>query len=85
MNFPNSFQLCDEVDRIHTSSVNFCRRMREGFTSIVPKVVELVKGKTQLAKMYSEARAEMLAEDQPGITVFGMGVANTGNQKHDYS
>ncbi|KAI4819565.1 hypothetical protein KUCAC02_004807 [Chaenocephalus aceratus] len=33
--------LCDEVDRIQPSAVNLCRRWKEGFTGIVPKVVKL--------------------------------------------
>ncbi|XP_051253923.1 sterile alpha motif domain-containing protein 3-like isoform X2 [Dicentrarchus labrax] len=55
--------LYDEVDRIHPSSVNLCRRLKEGFTSVVPKVLKLAQGKTPLAKIYVEAREEMLVED----------------------
>lgn len=57
--------LWEEVDRIHPSAVNLCRRWKEGFTPIVPKVIKLVEGKSTLAKMYSEAREELLAEDLP--------------------
>ncbi|KAF1387365.1 hypothetical protein PFLUV_G00104680 [Perca fluviatilis] len=59
--------LCDEVDRIHPSTVNLYRRWKEGFTGIVPKVVKLVQGKSPLAKMYTEAREEMLTEDLPDV------------------
>ncbi|KAJ4942412.1 hypothetical protein JOQ06_012278 [Pogonophryne albipinna] len=59
--------LCDEVDRIQPSAVNLCRRWKEGFTGIVPKVVKLAHGKSPLAKMYSEAREEMLAENLPVV------------------
>ena len=64
------FQLCDEVDRIHPYTVNVYRRWKEGFTGIVPKVVKLVQGKSPLAKMYTEAREEMLTEDLPGSLQF---------------
>ncbi|XP_053572541.1 sterile alpha motif domain-containing protein 3 isoform X2 [Bombina bombina] len=57
--------LCDEVDRIHSSTVNLGQRFKEGFTSIVPKVLELVQRNIPLAKIYKEAREEMLAEDLP--------------------
>ncbi|KAJ4934753.1 hypothetical protein JOQ06_007535 [Pogonophryne albipinna] len=59
--------LCNEVDRIQPSAVNLCRRWKEGFTGIVPKVVKLAHGKSPLAKIYSEAREEMLAEDLPDV------------------
>ncbi|KAL0970722.1 hypothetical protein UPYG_G00246370 [Umbra pygmaea] len=59
--------LCDEVDRIHPSAVKLYRRWKEGFTGIVPKVVKLVQGKSPLAKMYADAREEMLTEDLPDI------------------
>ncbi len=53
--------------------MNLCRRWKEGFTHIVPKVIKLVEGKSTLAKMYSEAREELLAEDLPGILLFYFG------------
>ncbi|XP_053337594.1 uncharacterized protein LOC128509780 [Clarias gariepinus] len=56
--------LCDEVDRMHSSPVSLSQRFKEGFTSIVPKVVELQRN-APLAKIYKEAREEMLAEDLP--------------------
>ncbi|KAI4829437.1 hypothetical protein KUCAC02_023478 [Chaenocephalus aceratus] len=59
--------LCDEVDRIQPSAVNVCRRWKEGFTGIVPKVVKLAHGKSSLATIYYEAREEMLAEDLPDV------------------
>ncbi|RXN31437.1 sterile alpha motif domain-containing 3-like isoform X2 [Labeo rohita] len=58
------FKLCDEVDRMHSSAVSLSQRFKEGFTSIVPKVLELQRN-TPLAKIYKEAREEMLAEDLP--------------------
>ncbi|RXN24635.1 sterile alpha motif domain-containing 3-like isoform X2 [Labeo rohita] len=56
--------LCDEVDRMHSSAVSLSQRFKEGFTSIVPKVLELQRN-APLAKIYKEAREEMLAEDLP--------------------
>ncbi|XP_050967855.1 uncharacterized protein LOC127166536 [Labeo rohita] len=56
--------LCDEVDRMHSSAVSLSQRFKEVFTSIVPKVLELQRN-TPLAKIYKEAREEMLAEDLP--------------------
>ncbi|RXN32351.1 sterile alpha motif domain-containing 3-like isoform X2 [Labeo rohita] len=57
-------ELCDEVDRMHSSAVSLSQRFKEGFTSIVPKVLELQRN-APLAKIYKEAREEMLAEDLP--------------------
>ncbi|XP_055073995.2 sterile alpha motif domain-containing protein 3-like [Misgurnus anguillicaudatus] len=57
--------LCDEVDRMHSSTVSLSQRFREGFTSLVPKVLQLVQKNAPLAKIYKEARDEMLAEDLP--------------------
>uniref|UniRef100_A0A9J8B605 Sterile alpha motif domain-containing protein 3-like n=1 Tax=Cyprinus carpio carpio TaxID=630221 RepID=A0A9J8B605_CYPCA len=57
--------LCDEVDRMHSSTVSLRQRFKDGFTSIVPKVLELVQRNAPLAKIYKEAREEMLAEDLP--------------------
>nr|XP_033490759.1 sterile alpha motif domain-containing protein 3-like isoform X2 [Epinephelus lanceolatus] len=62
--------LWEEVNRLHPSSVELCRRWREGFTGIVPKVMKLVGERSPLAKMYSEAREELLAEELPGILLF---------------
>ncbi|KAJ7987111.1 hypothetical protein DPEC_G00335370 [Dallia pectoralis] len=41
------------------------RRFKDGFTTIVPKVLQLVQRNAPLAKIYKEAREEMLAEDLP--------------------
>lgn len=68
--FISTFQLCDEVDRMHPDAVNLCRRFTEGFATIVPKVVKLAQGKSPLAKIYTEVREEMLAEDLQGIILF---------------
>ncbi|XP_056602840.1 uncharacterized protein LOC130419862 [Triplophysa dalaica] len=57
--------LCDEVDRMHLSTVSLSQRFKDGFTSIVPKVLQLVQRNAPLAKIYKEAREEMLAEDLP--------------------
>lgn len=57
--------LWEEVDRLHPSSVELCRRWREGFTGIVPNVMKLVGERSPLAKMYREAREELLAEELP--------------------
>ncbi|XP_028258477.1 uncharacterized protein LOC114433895 isoform X4 [Parambassis ranga] len=59
--------LWEEVDRIHPSAVNLCHRLKEGFTCIVPKVIKLVEGKSTLAKIYSELREELLAEQLPEV------------------
>lgn len=40
----------------------------------MPKVIQLVEGESTLAKLYSEAREELLAEDLPGILLFYFGV-----------
>ncbi len=64
-----NFQLCDEVDRMHSSTVSLSQRFKDGFTSIVPKVLELVQRNAPLAKFYKEVREEMLAEDLPGIDI----------------
>ncbi|KAI2657618.1 Oligopeptide transport ATP-binding protein OppD [Labeo rohita] len=45
-------------------AVSLSQRFKDGFTSIVPKVLELQRN-TPLAKIYKEAREEMLAEDLP--------------------
>ncbi|XP_028258484.1 uncharacterized protein LOC114433899 [Parambassis ranga] len=60
-------ELWEEVDRIHPSAVNLCHRLKEGFTCIVPKVIKLVEGKSTLAKIYSELREELLAEQLPEV------------------
>ncbi|MGL5800438.1 MAG: hypothetical protein ACRCYN_10315 [Plesiomonas sp.] len=52
---------------MHLSTVSLSQRFREGFTIIVPKVLELVQRNAPLAKIYKEAREEMLAEDLPDI------------------
>ncbi|XP_051972530.1 sterile alpha motif domain-containing protein 3-like isoform X1 [Xyrauchen texanus] len=57
--------LCDEIDQMHSSTVSLSQRFKDGFTSIVPKVLELVQRNAPLAKIYKEAREEMLAEDLP--------------------
>ncbi|KAJ7996544.1 hypothetical protein DPEC_G00238140 [Dallia pectoralis] len=57
--------LCDEVDQMHSSTVSLSRRFKDGFTTIVPKVLQLVQRNAPLAKIYKEAREEMLAEDLP--------------------
>ncbi|KAI9547187.1 hypothetical protein NQZ68_020008 [Dissostichus eleginoides] len=49
-NVEHALKLCDEVDRIQPSAVNLCRRWKEGFTGIVPKVVKLAHGKSPLAQ-----------------------------------
>ena len=45
----------------------------------MPKVIKLVKGKFTLAKMYSEAREEMLAEDLPCLLLFYFGTHKHNN------
>ncbi|XP_077104204.1 uncharacterized protein LOC143757128 [Siphateles boraxobius] len=57
--------LCDEVDRMHSSTVSLSQRFKNRFTIIVPKGLELVQRNAPLAKIYKEAREEMLAEDLP--------------------
>ncbi|RXN04178.1 Transposon Ty3-I Gag-Pol poly [Labeo rohita] len=64
-------ELCDEVDRMHSSAVSLRQRFKEGFTSIVPKVLELQRN-TPLAKIYKEAREEILAEDLPASANVGI-------------
>ncbi len=64
-----NFQLCDEVDRLHSSTVSLSQRFKDGFISIVPKVLELVQRNASLSKVYKEAREEMLAEYLPGIDI----------------
>jgi len=58
-------QFFDEVDRMYSTS-SFCHRFREGFASVLPNVLKLAKIKTPLAKEYTEARQDALAEDIPG-------------------
>ncbi len=54
---------------MHSATVSLSQRFKDGFTSIVPKVLELVQRNAPLAKVYKEAREEMLAEDLPGIDI----------------
>ncbi|XP_030292943.1 sterile alpha motif domain-containing protein 3 isoform X2 [Sparus aurata] len=57
----------DEVDRIHPSTHGFCHRFREGFATVLPNVLKLAEGKSLLAKQYTDARQDALADDLPGI------------------
>ncbi|KAI7814748.1 hypothetical protein IRJ41_024005 [Triplophysa rosa] len=59
--------LFDEVDRIHPSTSSFCHRFRECFTTVLPNVLNLAKGKSHLTQYYTDARQEAMAEDLPGI------------------
>lgn len=59
-------QFFDEVDRIHPSTSSFCHRFKEGFARILPDVLKLAEGKSPLAKQYTDARRDALAEDLPG-------------------
>lgn len=64
---PLPFQLCIEVDRMRPTDVNLCQLWRQNVTKIVPKVIELVQGKTPPAKVHSAAREEILMEEIQGI------------------
>ncbi|KAL7374088.1 hypothetical protein ABVT39_021647 [Epinephelus coioides] len=57
----------DEVDRIHPSTSSFCHRFKEGFAGVLPNVLKLAEGKSPLAKQYTDARRDALAEDLPEI------------------
>lgn len=59
-------QVFDEVDRIHPSTHSFCHRFRESFATVLPNVLKLAEGKSLLAKQYTDARQDALAEDLPG-------------------
>lgn len=56
-------QFFDEVDQNHPSISSFCRRFREGFASVLPNVLNLAEGKSPVAKQYTDARQDVLAED----------------------
>ncbi|XP_040893379.1 uncharacterized protein LOC121181521 isoform X3 [Toxotes jaculatrix] len=57
----------DEVDRIHPSTNGFYHRFKEGFASVLPNVLKIAQGRSSLAKQYTDARQDSLAEDLPGI------------------
>ncbi len=54
---------------VNSSTVSLSQRFKDGFISIVPKVLELVQRNAPLSKVYKEAREEMLAEYLPGIDI----------------
>lgn len=59
--------LCDEFQRIHPAAGDVTKRFHEGFSHIVPKVLQLTQGKSPIFQQYLQAREEALAEDLPDI------------------
>lgn len=47
-------------------NTHFCRCFREGFATVLQNVLKLAEGKSPLAKQYTDAKQDAVAEDLPG-------------------
>ncbi|KAJ8397466.1 hypothetical protein AAFF_G00437420 [Aldrovandia affinis] len=57
--------LCQEMDRIHPGNV--CRRFQDGFQNLVPNLLRLAQGKSNLFKTYIKAREDAPMDDLPDL------------------
>lgn len=62
----NFYSFFDEIEQIHPTTSNFYHLFREDFAGFLPNVLKLAEGKLPLAKKYTDARQNELAEYLPG-------------------
>lgn len=54
------------MDSIHPAPVPVYRRIRENFSTVLPKLLGLVKDSSPLKKIYLDAGSDALAEEHAG-------------------